>query len=79
MLAEAGGSIFVQEGYGAAYNITDDDNGSLAESLVKYAERASVAEAKVSELESRMSAMEMSLTPPAAMDAGRMGSVRMEQ
>ena len=44
-----------QEGYGSAYNaIGDDDVASVAESIVQYAERATAAEGKVSELESRL-------------------------
>ena len=61
MLAEAGGSTFGQEGYGTAYNSMEaaDDTASLTESIVQYAERASMAESKVSELESRLSAIEL--------------------
>ena len=50
-----------QEGYGTggAYSAIDDDLSSLAESIVQYAERATQAEGKVDELESRLAALEM--------------------
>jgi hypothetical protein len=62
MLAEGTGTTISQEGWGAAYNAigpNDDDNNSLTESIVKYAERATLAESKVSDLESRLSMLEM--------------------
>ena len=52
MMAEAGGSTFGQEGYGTAYNTTEEDTSPLTKSIVMYAERATQAELKVSELES---------------------------
>jgi hypothetical protein len=63
MLAEGSGTTMSQEGWGTAYNAIgthrDDDGNSLTESIVKYAERATVAESKVSELESRLSNLEL--------------------
>jgi hypothetical protein len=62
MLAEGAGTTLSQEGYGTAYNAigpNDDDTNSLTESIVKYAERASLAESKVSDLESRLSLLEL--------------------
>jgi hypothetical protein len=63
MLAEGSGTTMSQEGWGTAFNATgtqqDDDGNSLTESIVKYAERATAAESKVSELESRLSNLEM--------------------
>lgn len=60
MLREGSGSTFRQEGYGAAYNAMDgDENSSLAESIVQYAERATMAESKVSALEERLATLEI--------------------
>jgi hypothetical protein len=63
MLAEGSGTTMSQEGWGAAYNAigtqNDDDANSLTESIVKYAERATAVESKVSELESRLSNLEI--------------------
>ena len=62
MLAENTGTTMGQEGYGAggAFNaIADDDASTLAETIVNYAERATAAESKVSELESRLGMLEM--------------------
>ena len=59
-----------QEGYvtGGAYNAIEDDDSSLAESIVQYAERATTAEEKVAELESRLADLEMgSQQPPPQM------------
>ena len=55
-----------QEGYrtGIAYNAVEDDGLSLAETIVKYAERVSTAEAQVSDLESRLTALEMGSQKP---------------
>jgi len=64
MLAAGGGTTMAQEGYGGAYNLVEDDASSIAESIVQYAERTSTAENKVSELESRLAALEMG-PPPA--------------
>ena len=52
MLAANGGTTMGQEGYGTggAYNVIEDDGSSLAETIVQYAERASTAEAQVSDL-----------------------------
>jgi hypothetical protein len=66
MLAEGAGTTISQEGWGAAYNAigpSDDDANSLTESIVKYAERATLAESKVSDLESRLSMLEMGGQP----------------
>ena len=70
MLAANGGTTMGQEGYGTggAYNAIEDDGSSLAESIVQYVERATTAEGKVSELESRLAALEMgSQQPPTQM------------
>ena len=64
MLAAGGGTTMAQEGYSGAYNVVEDDASSLAESIVQYAERATTAESKVSDLESRLAALEMG-PPPA--------------
>eukprot|EP00804_Cyclotella_cryptica_P030999 CCRYP_013582-RA/>CCRYP_013582-RA protein AED:0.56 eAED:0.40 QI:0/-1/0/1/-1/1/1/0/562 len=59
MLREGGGSTFGQEGYGAAYHTMEtDDTSSLAESIVQYAERATMAESKVAALEDRLANIE---------------------
>jgi hypothetical protein len=66
MLAEGSGTTMSQEGWGAAYNAigsNNDDANSLTESIVKYAERATLAESKVSDLESRLSMLEMGGPP----------------
>jgi type III secretion system FlhB-like substrate exporter len=39
--------------------IVTDDNASLAESIVKYAERATIAESKVSAMEERLATLEI--------------------
>ena len=70
MPAANGGTTMGQEGYstGGAYNAVEEDGSSLAESIVQYAERASTAEAQVSDLESRLVALEMgSQHPPPQM------------
>ena len=61
MLAANGGNTMGQEGYGnaRAYQAVEDDGSSLAQSIVQYAERATTAEAQVSDLESRLAALEM--------------------
>jgi hypothetical protein len=60
MVREGGGSTFGQEGYGTAYNsIVTDDNSSLVESIIQYAECATVAESKVSALEEQLNALEI--------------------
>ena len=50
-----------QDGYGnaGAYNAVEEDGSLLAQSIVQYAERATTAEAQVSDLESRIAALEM--------------------
>ena len=54
-----------QEGYGTggAYIVIDDDGASLAESIVQYAKRATQAEGKVNELESRLAVLETGPLP----------------
>ena len=61
MLAANGGNTMGQEGYGnaGAYQAVRDDGSSLAQSIVQYAERVTTAEAQVSDLESRLAALEM--------------------
>ena len=61
MLTANGGTTMGQEGYVTcgAYNVIKDDGSSLAETILQYAERASTAEAHVSDLESRLVALEM--------------------
>jgi hypothetical protein len=67
LLRESGGTTMGQEGYGVAYNATEgEEESSLAESIVKYAERATSAERTVADLEGRMAVLEMGTTmaPP---------------
>ena len=76
MLAEGAGPTVAQEGWGGAFNATedpatDDDNTSLLESITHYAERATAAESDVStlksemgELRAQMAAMMMGGFPP---------------
>ena len=61
MLAANGDNTMGQEGYGnaGAYNAVEDDGSLLAQSIVQYAERSTTAEAQVSDLESRLTAIEM--------------------
>ena len=61
MLAANGGNTKGQEGYSnaSAYQAIEDVGSSLAHSIVQYAERATTAEAQVSDLESRLAALEM--------------------
>ena len=61
LLAANGGTTMGQEGYGTggAYTAIDDYWSSLSESRVQYAERATQAEGKVNELETRLAALEM--------------------
>ena len=60
LLCEGGGMTLSQAGYGGAFNATEDiEDASLAESIVKYAERTLAAESEVSEFKLRMSMMEM--------------------
>ena len=55
-----------QDGYGrgGAYNAIKDNVSSFAESIIWYAEQATTAEGKVTELESRLAAFEMSSKQP---------------
>ena len=67
MLCKGGGSTVGQEGYGTAFMATsqegeEGDDISLVESVIQYDERTSVAEAKMSAMESRLSQLEMA--PP---------------
>ena len=64
-LAANGGTTMGQEGYGTggAYSAIDDYGSSLSESIVQYAKRATQAEGKVNELESRLVALEMGPPP----------------
>jgi hypothetical protein len=67
MLRKGGGSTVGQEGYGLAFMATgqegkDRDDISLVKSIIQYAEQTSVAEAKMSAMESRHSQLEMA--PP---------------
>ena len=58
-----GGTTLSQEGYGGAFMGTegqDDDGSSLAASVVKYAKKASRTDTRVSNLEARLAAFELS-------------------
>jgi len=72
LLAEGGGTTLGQEGYGGTFYMADtmDDDTSITESIVKYAERATMAESKVSNLEQRLAQLEvnsqMGAPPPNA-------------
>jgi hypothetical protein len=72
LLAEGGGTTLGQDGYGGAFHATESttDDASLTESIVRYAERATAAEGKVTELEQRLSQLEignqMMVPPPHA-------------
>ena len=59
------GTAMDQEGYGTggAYNAIEDNGSYLAESIVQYYGRATEAEGKVNELESRLAALEMPHPP----------------
>ena len=54
MLAANGGNTMGQEGYGnaGAYQAVEDYGSLLTQSIVQYSERATTAEAQVSDLES---------------------------
>ena len=56
MLAEGAGTTIQQEGYGTAFHDEETmrDEETFTETIVKYAERASQAESRVSELEGRL-------------------------
>ena len=64
MLAEDSGTTIHQEGYGTAFHAeeTMSDEETFTETIVKYAERASQAESRVSELEGRLVMLEMGST-----------------
>ena len=68
MLTAGGGTTMASEGYGGgAYNAMEqEDASSLAGSIVQYVERASAAEGKASNLESRLAALEMAGPPQLA-------------
>ena len=62
---QGGGPNLGNAGYSGAVNAAaEDDTTSLTESIVKYAERATAAESKISEIESRFAAFEMGPAPP---------------
>ena len=69
LLAEGSGTTLGQDGYGGAFHATETtDDNSLTESIVRYAERTTAAESKVSDLESRLAQLEMgSQAPPPQM------------
>ena len=56
MLAEGAGTTIRQEGYGTAFHAeeTMSDEESLTKTIVKYAERASLAKLRVCEFEGRL-------------------------
>ena len=64
MLGEVAGTTMRQEGYVTEFNAVENlsDEESLTETIVKYAERANLAESKVSELEGRLSMLDMGST-----------------
>jgi len=64
MLREGGDPSIQQEGYGSAFMGIDEDGESIVESIVKYAERATPADAKMTEMESRLSSIESA--PPSS-------------
>ena len=61
MLAEGSGMTIHQEGYGMEFHAeeTMSDEETLTETIVKYVERASQAESRVSELEGLLAMLEM--------------------
>ena len=63
MLAEDAGTTMHQESYGMEFLVEEAliDGESLTDTIVKYAERASLAELKVSELEGRLYMLEMGI------------------
>ena len=69
-LATNGGTPMGKEGYVTcgAYSVIHDNMSSLAESIVQYAERATQAEGKVNELESRLASLEMGPPPDTNID-----------
>jgi hypothetical protein len=59
LLLEGGRTTFGQEGYGSTYSATEADySTSLAESIVWYAEQATIAEPTTADLESLLAALE---------------------
>ena len=66
LLAEGGRMTLAQEDYGMAFHTREetDENASLVESIVEYAERSTVAKVKTSNLENRLFMMEMNVPPP---------------
>ena len=64
MLAEGSGTKIHQEGYGMAFHAkeTMSNEEYLTEKIVKYAERASQAESRVSELEGQLAMLDMGST-----------------
>ena len=64
MLAEGAGTTIQQEGYGTAFHAEEAMSAeeSLTETILKYAECASQAELRVSELEGRLSMLDIGST-----------------
>ena len=64
MLTEGAGTTIQQEGYGTAYHAEESmsNEESIIETIVKYAEHVSLAKSMVSELEGRLSMLEMGIT-----------------
>ena len=67
LLAEGAGVTTGDEGFPTAFHATNntdtDDTSSLAESVVRFAERASEAQVKVGTLEDRLRTMETKTSP----------------
>ncbi len=59
MLAAGRGTSVANNRWGTGFYAIGYYGSSLAESILQYAERAMAAEGKVSELEGRLSALEM--------------------
>ena len=69
MLREGGGPSIQQEGCGSVFQamgMDEEDRESIVESIVRFLEKASAAEANMMQMESRMSQMEQALPPQAA-------------
>ena len=68
LLAKVGGMTLSQEGYGTEFHTTEEnnDNASLVEIIVEYAERETVAKIKMSKLVSHLSMTKMNRPPPPA-------------
>ena len=64
MIAEGLGTTIHQEGYGTEFRDeeTMSNEESLTEIIVKYSERASQEESRISELEGRLAMLEMGST-----------------